>query len=302
MILRSRCPGDGRKGLAGSSALIRHSMAVAAKLRHPPVCSVSGVAPARCGSAPGQDRSPVIASVTGCSTCMTGVHFDEVEFATSSYRNSMVPAPRYPISAIALADDDAAHLFTLFLRTKWSATVLLQAPSGGGAAANNRAHPDGWHCLCRRRKSGTRCGADRRDIFRDRRWRRQRRPLASDPACCINGFRARLRTGHDLHPATATAGGCLDDHRDSRRPRREPSWPHRSSPRSAPSEPGTSGRPNAACGHLRHGFYRPSSGYVQASGRSSTILCCFDNLGEAGVFRQEAVARMNCVGVGDFGR
>ena len=101
----------------------------------------------------------------------------------------------------------------------------------------------------------------------------------------------------DLHAAPAAAGGGLDQHREADRLRR-PRWPPRRSS-TAPSEPGTTGMPASFTVCLAV-ILSPIMRMCSGLGPMKVKPWALDDLGEAGVLRQEAVAGVDRLGAGDL--
>ena len=100
-----------------------------------------------------------------------------------------------------------------------------------------------------------------------------------------------------LHAAAAATRGRLDEHGDSR-------WSlaifiASGSLVTAPSEPGTTGMPSALCGFLRSDLVAHDADVLgRRPDEGDAVL--LEDLGEAGVLGQEAVAGMHGVGAGDL--
>ena len=89
-------PGAGRNERPGSSALIRNSMLCPRAGRSVLQRSFSPAAIRNCS----RTRStPVVSSVTGCSTCSRVLTSRNDTDPSAPTRNSTVPAPRYPAAA-----------------------------------------------------------------------------------------------------------------------------------------------------------------------------------------------------------
>jgi hypothetical protein len=104
---------------------------------------------------------------------------------------------------------------------------------------------------------------------------------------------------HHAHAAPATAAGGLDDHRVAHRAADLDDFLGSSG--SAPSEPGTQGTPAAFMASLALTL-SPIRRMVSGRGPMKAKAGLFDAFAEVGIFREEAVAGVDRLGVGDFGR
>ena len=101
----------------------------------------------------------------------------------------------------------------------------------------------------------------------------------------------------DPHALPAAAGGGLDDDRKADLVGERPA--PRPRPRSCPGEPGTVGTPASCCQPPGGGLVAHLADLI-AGGADEGDVASLAGLGELGVLRQEAVARVDRVGAGDL--
>ena len=221
----------------------------------------------------------------------TRVHFQEVELARPA--PARIPPCRRCDSAPRRARRTAAaHIAARSGAARFGRRGLPRRSSGSDAAVSTRARTGARHCRARRRAPALRCVAAARCSARRKRGRR-RNSAVPRAAAARRLSASSPRLAHDAHALAATAGRRLDQQRKA----------HRGGTAVELAEVGArqrSGPParHAARRRPRARILSPMRRIGRASGPMKVRPAWADALGEVGVLRQKAVARMDGVGAG----